>query len=137
MAFQLWPNVQPKYGYIRIFQSNFENEIDPELGITHPTQNIKFLEYSLCGTNGTYYNYSDMVVQELFDVSSYFCIKDKTAISFAGTYLSSLWRLITIDIMPCINSTDSDVICATPTEQQAFFESSYLEVLTINHYFDP
>ncbi len=76
-------------------------------------------------------------MQDLFSVDSYFCLKNKTAISFAGTYLSDLWRLIIIEIKACVNSTDSNVTCASPDEQEAFFDGSYLEVLTINHYFDP
>lgn len=101
LAFQLFPSIQPKYGNITISQNNFVNELDPATGVTLPKEYVTPLEYSLCGSNGTYYNYSDQEMQDLFAVDQYFCIKNKSAISFAGTFLSDLWRLIIIEIYPC------------------------------------
>ena len=51
------------------------------------------------------------------------CIKDKSKMNIRGTYTSDNHQTIMINVYPCVNSTGSNITCASIEEQRAYYSN--------------
>jgi len=64
-----------------------------------------------CGEDGFTYDNKEELQKK--GIPSYYCMPNKTEMTVGGTFLTSRYRLIEIKLYKCINSTSSNITCAT------------------------
>mmetsp|Transcript_10095 Transcript_10095/g.10045 ORF Transcript_10095/g.10045 Transcript_10095/m.10045 type:complete len:166 (-) Transcript_10095:121-618(-) len=82
------------------------------------------------------FNHTDPEEFDLKGLKEDYCIKNKSLFRIGGSFKASNFEFLNIKLRHCINSTDSNVTCATQEDIEAFFLKQSFEILTINYYFD-
>jgi len=70
-------------------------------------------------------------------IPTYYCMPQKSELSVGGTFLTAKYRLIEIKLYKCMNSSDSNITCATEEEQYNYFKFRPLVTRYINAFIDP
>lgn len=119
LAFLAERDLTPDIGYYLVYHQKAEwitNETSGELiyNITNTE-----VDFEICGDNSLNYSNIEEIKTKGFD--TYYCIKNKSEFYFGGSYFADAEHAFYIQIINCINSTDSAIICASQTTQAEYF----------------
>eukprot|EP00347_Sterkiella_histriomuscorum_P003431 403364318 len=138
-------NIQQEHILIFIIQSDLGIDIafgtyfdiDPRYGkiiATHESFQYKDLELVKC--KDQYFNYrgkNDSTYQSIYN---FLCIKDKSQLQIGGAWTTNRLEEIDVQLIPCSNATTSKVVCATPKQQEAYFNNVDFQFRFVNQFFD-
>lgn len=111
LAVQMFTEPTPEYGYYQISLDQKFNYINQTTGLPQSYTVITPLELEHCGLG---FNYPDKDELKFKGIDKYQCLKNKTNLAIGGTFLSNVYQYISISVFPCMNSSKSNVTCASP-----------------------
>ena len=89
----------------------------------------------ICGIDS--FDYPDLDEVKFKKIPTYFCVKNKTDLAIGGTFLSNFYQYLSVTLIPCINSTNSNITCRSNEDQTKFYDGNVLSLRAVGWNYDP
>jgi hypothetical protein len=77
------------------------------------------MELVTCGT--TNFNFTDSSKIITAGINTRLCVKDKSQLNMRGVFTSAICNFLDVRLYACVNSTTSNVTCASVSDATAYF----------------
>ncbi|TNV84292.1 hypothetical protein FGO68_gene12595 [Halteria grandinella] len=87
-----------------------------------------------CG--GNHYKGFDADMLDMYKINTFKCMKNQGVFDLQGDYYSPQFRYLEIRLYKCLNGSQPNITCKSPSDINNFFAYTTLSIAMVNSYFD-